>query len=461
LTRSPSLPALSRLIPAYAAVVLLAGCSSLGVNYSKPEPRLGSSYVGASPAGSIVAADTAWWTEFGDKQLNSFVELGLAQNLTVLQAIERVEAARATARINGVSYQPSINGSASGSASGTTATGNITTSRSASIDASWELDLFGAAKRSREAQVANVQTAEEAVNGARLTLIGELASTYVNVRTYQRRLALARASLETQTATTEVVRNQVAAGTATELALSQSVGQQQNTAAGIPSLQALLQQSINALAVLLGKEPKDIQAAFGETGRIPRAKGEIGKGVPAELLRSRPDIRQAERELAAAVADIGVKEADLYPSLTLAGALSVNATTTTWNLGPTLSLPIFNRDRLTATVDLANSTARSEYLEYRQTVIQAVREVEDALVAYSRERSRRSSLTASVAAYSKAAELSKALYDGGTATYSELLSAQAARQSAEDALAQSDAQLALNYIALAKAFGGGWQLGAK
>jgi multidrug efflux system outer membrane protein len=452
------IPGLVRMLPAGATFVLLAGCSSLGMNYAQPEVRLGSSYVTTAPAGSTITASTQWWTAFGDKQLNSLIEAGLAQNLTVMQAIERVTAARATARINGVSYQPSLNGSLSGSAAGSTATDVITTGRSASLDASWELDLFGAGKRSREAQVANVQAAEEAVNGARLTLIGDIASAYVNIRTYQRRLSLARASLGTQTATTDVVRKQVEAGAATELALSQSVGQQENTAAGIPSLEAALQQQINALAVLLGQEPSQMQAHFAKSGSIPRARGEIGKGVPADLIRLRPDIRQAERELASAVADVGVKEADLYPSLTLAGSLSANASAGTWNLGPTLSLPIFNRDRLTANVDLAESTARGEYLGYRETVLGAVRDVEDALVAYSRERSRRASLAASVAAYTRAAELSKTLYEGGSATYSELLSAQSAQQSAENSLAQSDAQLALNYIGLAKALGGGWQL---
>jgi outer membrane protein, multidrug efflux system len=456
----PSLSRLSlpRLVSAGATVVLLAGCSSLGLDYAKPELTLSSNYVGTSPAGSTLSSETAWWTAFGDKQLNAFVAAGLAQNLSVLQAIERVAAARATARINGVSFQPSVNGTATVAMSGDSASDVTTTSRSAAIDASWELDLFGAGKRSREAQVANVQAAQEAVNGARLTLIGDIASAYVNIRTYQRRLALARASLETQTATAGVVRKQVEAGAATELALSQSVGQQESTAAGIPSLEAALQQSINALAVLLGQEPSEIQASFKKSGSIPRAAGSIGKGVPADLLRSRPDIRQAERELASAVADIGVKEADLYPSLTLSGALSVTANVNAWNLAPSLTLPIFNRDRLTANVDLAKSTARGQYLAYRETVLGAVRDVEDALVAYGREKSRRASLAASVAAYTKASQLSKQLYESGSATYSELLSAQAAQQSAEDALAQSDAQLALDYIGLAKALGGGWQL---
>jgi len=452
----------SRLASSGAAMILLAGCSSLGLDYARPDMQLRAAYAEPQQSDTRVDADTRWWTAFGDKQLTALVEAGLAQNLSVLQAIERVEAARATARVNGVAYQPSLNGSASAITAGTIGTGAdvATTSRSASLDASWQIDLFGAGRRTREAQLADIAAAEEAVNGARLTLLGDIASTYVNIRTYARRLAIAQASLRTQTETTEVVRKQVAAGTATELALSQSIGQQQSTAAGIPSLQAALQQSVNALALLMGQEPAALKAMRSEAGRIPRTKASIGKGVPADLLRARPDIRQAERELASAVATIGVREADLLPSLTLAGALSTDTATGSWNLGPTLSLPIFNRDRLTASVDLAESTARSAYLAYRETVLSAVREVEDALAAYKREKSRRSALAASVEAYAKAAELSQSLYEAGSATYSELLSAQAAQQSAEDALAQSDAALALDYITLAQAMGGGWSVDA-
>lgn len=443
--------------------VLLAGCSSLGIQYTHPDTRLLPSYATAGQPGTAVTADTRWWTAFGDKLLNQLMDEGLAQNLTVLQAMERVEAARATARINGVSYQPSLTGTASLTESGTISDGSSTsvTTKSAGFDASWELDLFGAGKRNREKQAADVEAAQEVVNGARLTLIGDIASAYVNVRTYQRRLVLARAALETQRATTDVVKKQLAAGSATELALSQAQGQQQNTAAAIPSLESAVQQSINALAVLLGQEPKAVEGRFAATGRIPRAKGEIGKGVPADLIRVRPDIRQAERELAAAVADIGIKEADLYPSLTLSGALSTNGTTGSWNLGPTITLPLFNRDQLKANVDLAQSTAREQYLAYRQTVLGAVRDVEDALVAYNREKSRRAALSASVEAYTRASELSKSLYEGGSATYSELLTAQAAQQSAEDALIQSESAVASDYIALAKALGGGWSLSAK
>ncbi len=454
------LRSLTGLVPV-SGIVFLAGCSSLGLTYEKPEPRLNASYANLAPSALEIAPSTAWWTAFKDKQLNGLVNLALAQNLSVQQAVERVAAARATARINGASFDPAINGSTSVSTSGSTASNTVVTTRTASIDASWELDLFGAGKRTREGELANIQAAEEAANGARLTLIGEVTSTYVRIRTYQRRLALARASLDTQTATVGVVSNRVEAGAATQLALAQTIGQQQNTAAVIPSLETSLQQAINALAVLTGQEPSELKASFGSSGRIPRIQAKIGAGVPADLLRARPDIRQAERELASAVASIGVKEADLYPSLVLSGVLSTNGTLGSWNLGPSLNLPIFNRDRLTATVDLAKSSARSANLAYRETVLKAVRDVEDALVAYSREKSRRGSLAASVAAYAKAAELSGSLFKAGSATYSELLAAQGAQQSAEDALAQSEAQLALNYVALAKALGGGWQLGAE
>lgn len=454
---------LTSLGAALGATALLAGCTTLGIGYSPPETRLLSSYAAPMPGNSAVEPQTDWWSAFEDKLLNSLIEEGLSENLTVAQAIERVEAARATARVNGVTYQPSISGSGSIIQSGTATDGVVTSAvtKTASIDASWELDFFGAGRHNREAQLANVQAAEESVNAARLSLIGDIADAYVNIRTYQRRLSLARASLETQRATAEVVRKQVEAGTATELALSQAVGQQQSTAATIPSLEISLQQSINGMAILLGQEPAAVEGIFKKSGRIPRAGKQIGKSVPADLLRNRPDVRQSERELASAVADIGIKEADLYPSLTLSGALSTNGTTGSWSLGPTLTLPLFNRESLTANVDLAKSTARSEYLAYRETVLGAVQDVEDALVSYSKQKSRRAALAASVEAYSKAAELSKALYEAGNATYSELLSAQAAQQSAEDALAQSDSALASGYIALAKALGGGWSVGER
>jgi multidrug efflux system outer membrane protein len=409
-----------------------------------------------------VTSETRWWTALGDKTLNTLIEQGLAQNLTVAQAIEAVEAARATARVNGVSYDPSVTFAAASTTSGTLASGSsAVTARNAGIDASWEVDFFGTAKRNKAMQKANVDAAVEGANEARLVLVGDIARTYVDIRSYQRRLSLARAALKTQQETTGVVEKQFDAGTSTALAVVRSQGQSQTTAASIPSLEVALQQSINALAVLLGQEPGTLGKALGSSGSIPRVKAAIGTGIPADLLRNRPDLRQAERTLASAVENIGISEAALYPSLSLSGSLSTTGTIGSWTLGPTLSIPIFNRDQLTGSVDLANSKARSAYLAYRAAVLAAEQDVEDAIVSYAKERTRRSALAEAVASYTKAEELSRSLYTAGSADYSEVLSAQASLQSAQDSLAQSEANLATAYISLAKSLGGGWAVGQR
>jgi len=457
LTRLP----FARPAAATGMALLLAGCSSLGVDYQAPTMALTSSYAQSTgTAAATVTPATAWWTSLGDKTLDSLVEEGLAQNLTVAQAIEAVGAARATARVNGVSYDPSVSASASASSGGTIGSGTTATN-SASIDASWELDFFGTARRNKALQRANIESAVEGANEARLTLIGDITRTYVEIRSYQRRLALAKASLKTQRATTDVVQKQFDAGTSTALAVAQSQGQSQTTAASIPTLEVSLQQSINALAVLLGKQPAELAGRLDKSTGILRVKTAIGAGIPADLVRNRPDIRQAERELAASAEQIGISEAALYPSLTLAGSLSTSASIGTWALAPTISIPIFNRDQLKGNVDLSESNARTAYLAYRQAVLTAVQDVEDAIVAYTREKTRRSALAEAVASYTKAEELSQTLYKAGSADYSEVLSAQASLQSAQDSLAQSDATLATAYITLAKALGGGWQAGSK
>lgn len=453
---------LARTFAGSGLAVLLAGCTTLGIDYSQPQLNLASSYSQSAGEGPVVAPEAAWWVSLGDKTLNGLIDEGLAQNLTVAQALELVTAARASARVSGVSYDPSVNAAASSTTSGILGTGGTTTiSRSAVIDASWQFDFFGSGKRNGDKQKANVESAIENANAARLTLIGDIARTYVEMRSYQRRLALAKASLKTQRETTDVVQKQFDAGTASALAVARSQGQSQSTAASIPTLEVALQQSTNAMAVLLGKQPSELSGHLGTSGTIPRVKKAIGAGIPADLLRNRPDIRKAERELAAATSQIGISEAALYPSLTLSGSLSTNGTNGAWSLGPTLAIPIFNRDKLTANVDLSKSQARSAYLAYRAAVLGAVRNVDDAIVAYTNEKSRRSALAEAVASYTVAADLSRSLYQAGSADYSEVLSAQASQQSAQDALAQSDAALATAYITLAKALGGGWAAGTK
>lgn len=446
-----------RVATVFATTVLLTGCSTLGAAYVAPSIDSNARY-GAATAGSAksVTATTQWWMAFNDPVLNKLVEQGLQQNLTVAQAVERVIAARETVAASGIGM-PTGTASGSAAASGSNASSQIATSTSASTALSWELDLFGGIAKRREAAQASIDAATEQANSARLTLIGDIATAYIEGRGYQDRIHIAQTTLASQRQTLELTRQQQELGVATQLDVAQLEGDVSSTAASIPALEISLASSTHRLGVLLGQEPSALRSIFASTAQIPRLAGTVSAGIPSDLMRDRPDIRLAERNLAQAAANIGVAEADLYPSLTLAGNLSVNATTT-WSLGPTLSLPIFNRGALQATVRLEESDARTAYLAYRQTVLEAVEEIENALVGFSRQQTRRTELARSYTSYTQATDLADQLYRAGSSTLLNVLTAQRSLYSARDSLAQSSVAVAIQYINLSKALGGGWDI---
>lgn len=438
-----------------ASCLVLAGCATVGPNYVGP--RADASVPYANGGGTkTVTAQTAWWQNFGDATLNSLVETGLAQNLTVAQAVERITAARQTAAASGVTGLPTATAGASASAAGTSATSTVEFSHTTLLDAAWQIDLFGGLQRKRESALATIDAATEEANAARLTLIGDITLAYIEARGYQDRLYIARSTLESQRRTLSLTEEQQKAGTADGLDVAQAAGDASTTAATIPSLEISLAASVNRLGVLLGQQPSSLQGLFKGNAQIPRISADVSPGVPAELMRDRPDIRQAERQLAAATADIGVAEADLYPSLSLGGSLTAGGAANTWSLGPSLTLPIFNNGTLKANVRLEESNARQQYLGYRQTVLEAVEEVENALVGFSKQKQRRAELARSYTSYAKAVELSESLYQAGGSTLFEVLTAQRSLYTARDNLAQSSVALASQYIALCQALGGGW-----
>lgn len=437
----------------------LAGCTTLGPTYTAPAISPAATYGAAAGGAKTVNAQVQWWRGFNDATLNHLVETGLAQSLTVAQAVERVVAARESAVSAGLNDLPSGTTLAQGTVSGTSA-GSVQSSASANISLSWEIDLFGGLAKRREAAGASLDAAIEEANGARLALIGEIARNYLQARGYQDRLHIARTTLDGQNRILSVTRQQNEAGLTSNLDLAQLQGDVSTTAASIPSLEILLSASVHRLGVLLGQEPKSLQGLFSDASQIPRITASISPGVPAELMRDRPDIRQAERLLAAATADIGVAEADLYPSLSLAGNLSV-ASASVWSLGPSLSLPIFNRGQFKQTVLIEESQARQAYLSYRQTVLEAVEEVENALVGLSKQQTRRTQLANSYSSYSQATQLAEERYAVGDTTLLTLLTAQRSLYSARDALAQSTVDVGLQYIALSLALGGGWDISSR
>lgn len=437
--------------------VALSGCTSMS-SYDKPEINPAARYgqqVGSSA--KSVTASTQWWLAFNDSTLNKLISQGLAQNITVQQAVEAVTTARETAAASGISGLPTVDTSASSTKSGNSTSDDIDTTNEGSATLSWEVDLFGKLAGKRQAARASIEAATEAANAAKLELIAEIATDYIEARGYQTRLRAAKSTLKSENETLAVTRQQNEVGVASKMDLAQIEGEAASTAADIPSLEISLNESIHALSVLLGQEPKSLQSLFAKSAPVPTVNRKVSAGIPADLMRDRPDIRQAERELAEATADIGVAEADLYPALTLGGTLSVSASTS-WTLGPSLSLPIFNRGELKANVRLEESNARTAYLSYRETVLEAVEEVENALVGYSKQRERYTKLVQSYQSYNKAATLAEDSYEAGEIDLLDVLTAQRSFYSARDTLAQNTVSLASEYIELCKALGGGWDL---
>lgn len=437
--------------------VTLSGCTTLGSTYTAPTINSAAQFGSGASGVKSINAQVQWWRAFNDSTLNRLIEAGLAQNLTVAQAVERVVAARESAVSVGLNNLPSGSTIAQTSVSSGPPTNDIQVATSANVSLSWEVDLFGGLAKRREAARATLDTAIEEANGARLSLIGEIARNYLTARGYQDRLQIARSTVEAQNRTLSVTRQQNEAGVTSSLDLAQLQGDVSTTNASIPTLEIALSETIHRLGVLLGQEPRSLQQVFANGAQIPRLNTSVAPGVPADLMRDRPDIRLAERQLAVATANIGVAEADLYPSLSLSGNLSV-ASATSWTLGPSLSLPIFNRGQLQQTVLIEESKAREAYLAYRQTVLEAVEEVENALVGLGKQQSRRSQLASSYTSYSQATQLAQERYSAGETTLLTLLTAQRSLYNARDALAQSTVDVGLRYIALSLALGGGWNL---
>ena len=440
-------------LPALAlSALLLAGCA-VGPDYAAPKAPEFPAYATPSPGKATVTPATAWWKAFNDPLLDRLIERAGIDNLTLLVALSRIDQARATRAGTNALFYPQVDSSAqasrrrsSGNATATPVTTGTRISESGSADAS--LESFAAE-----------------ADDARLTLIGDIATNYVALRGNQRRLAIARETLKAQEDTAALTREKFVGGLVSRLDVTRAEGTARSTAAGIPTLETALRANVFRLGVLLGQAPGALLAELGPDQPIPTAELDPDAGIPAELARRRPDIRAAERTYAANIAEIGVATAALYPSFSIAGAIGINVATTdkitdpnsrTWSLGPSLSLPIFNAGRLRANVAVREASAEQSRLAYESTVLLAMEEVENALVAYGQERQRRDELRVAAINFREAQSLAKDLYAQGLASFLEVLDADRSAYSADDALATSEARVATNLVALCKALGGGW-----
>ncbi len=414
-----------------------------------------------------------WWKAFGDPELESLVDRAVAQNLDVAFAIARVAEARAIRDISAGALYPQIDATAGASRTkfsdhALTAVGTQNL-YSAGFDASWELDLFGANRAGVAAADAFVQAAEENRRDALVTLLGDVARNYVELRGAQRQVLLLGENAEAERGTLELTRSRFQAGLATDLDVARAETLVANTEALIPPLQANAAASIHRLSVLLGASPGALSAELVDPKPVPVAQGavaDLASGVPADLLRRRPDIRRAERELAEAAALTDQATANLYPKITLSATLGLASTQTsnlfdagsqTASIGASLFAPIFHGGALRAAVHVQDAREHQAIDRYRLTVLNAFSEVEDALVNVARERERRQTLITAVSSSRRALDLANDLHLRGLIDFFEVLDAQRTNVLAEVQLASSETALTSDTVALYKALGGGWE----
>ncbi|MBW8284098.1 MAG: efflux transporter outer membrane subunit [Rhizobium sp.] len=462
-------------VAAPLALLLLSGCVT-GPDHTPPQTPLPEKFAEGGRKSNGEVAMAAWWTAFNDRRLNGLVEQGLDQNLDVLQALERISAAQASVVVAGAGGLPSLNLSGDESLSKTGGTGDYvtrttdtTSTASGGLSVSWLLDLFGQYRRAKEGATASLDAAYASADVAKLSYLSDLVTSYINARYYQERIAIARKNLASRRETLDLTKLQLEAGAASRLDVVQSEGLVNSTLADLPGLETNFRQSAHHIATLLGLPASALIADLQKGAPQPLARRSINAGVPADLIRNRPDIRKAERELAAAVAEIGVAEAQLYPSITLGGSISPSwistkslaGSLTSWSFGPSLTLPILDGGRLKANVDIAESSARGAYLAWKASVLNAVEEVENALAAVNRDSRTVSALTATVRSYEEALALSTASYKDGASSLLDVLDAQRSVSTAQASLAQAVQQMAADYVALNVAIGGGYAFDKK
>lgn len=455
-------------------ITLLAGCA-VGPDYVSPAvdlPGHWSSDNGKRPQQAPMPL-AQWWRRLDDPLLNQLIDEAVQGNLDVAGAKARIREARALLRqaIGGVFPQVSGSGSATANSASSASAGSSGIGATnynqfqVGFDSTWELDLFGANRRAVEAATYNVEASDNDLHATLLTLVGDVASSYIEARGYQARAALARRTAASQRATAALTQNKLNAGSASAVDTARAVAQAASTEANIPANEASYNEAVHRLSVLLGRDPAALAPQLARARPIPAPRLPLPKGIPADVLTTRPDLRRAERQLAQYTAKIGQAEAALYPSVSLNGSVSTTAlklgdlgknSTIGWSIGPTLSVPIFNGGKLRAAVEVAEAQRDEYYIAWRGAVLTALKDVENAIVSLAQERIKIRSLAESAERYSEAAQLSRSLYESGSSSFLDVLDAERSQFSAEDALLQSRVNVARNYVALAKALGGGW-----
>lgn len=453
-------------------MIALVGCT-VGPNHVPSETSMNETWHSELQDGLIPGrldpnTLASWWTTLDDPQLSALIERAVAGNLNLKTAQSRIRESRARREMAQGAGLPTLTATASVVSSQTDTNRGIDTrgeSYSGRFDAGWELDLFGRIRRSVEAAQADLEANEENLRDVLVSLLAETALNYTEVRTFQARLAAAEANLETQNQTYQLTLWRCESGLDDEAATHQARYNLENTRSQIPILRTGMEESMNRLAVLVGETPGKLHKELEMPQAIPVPPAEIAVGVPADILRQRPDIRRAERELAAQTARVGVAMTDLYPRLALNGSIGVeslamrhpesSSRTGTFSGGPQVSWAIFD-PTVRPNIEIQSALQEQALIQYESVVLSSLEEVENALVSYAQERQRRDSLRQAMESAQAAADLEQFKYQAGLSDFINVLVAQRSLLTFQDQYNQSNGTVTSNVIRLYKALGGGW-----
>ncbi len=460
-------PHISR-ISGFALLVALAGCQSVGPDYTAPQFDLVGAYTPEIPVISAKQADQGrWWESSTDPVLNSLIEEGLANNIDLKIAVSRIRAAAATARgvaaANGPSVGASIDGSADRSTSSSSSGDQVSDiGYGAELDFEWTLDIWGGQTREEEVAEADYLQQVYLREDVYRTMIADIVQNYIELRGAQRRLALLQDSLDLQRQTSNIVEIRLQTGLGSELDLSRARAEVADLEATVPTLQTTIDRSINAISILVGAQPGTHRDLLVDASPLPEFQSSPPIGIPADLLRRRPDVRAAELALISATSQIGVETATLYPELTLDGSLALGATgygtgpivrTVMAAIGALIDATLYDGGERRTDITVAEEEAEQAFLTYRQTLLNAIEEVESAIYGYVGAVAQRDSLTASVQYHREAFEQSRVRYVQGLSDFLDVLDSQRSLTGSLQALADAETDLELETINLYSAAG--------
>lgn len=456
-----------------SAALMLAACAAVGTDYKVSEPVAPAAWH-SDMAGGLAADPVAqktlavWWQQFNDPQLSTLIEKTLIANPDLRSARAALREARARRAIAGAGLYPTVGASASGRRNTPASAASGNELYAVGFDASWEPDVFGSARRGVEAAQADMEASAATLDATQVSLVAEAALNYVDARALQARLAIARSNFASQQETLQLTNWREQAGLVGAVELEQARANLEQTRAQVPVLEKSLAEARNRLAILAGEAPGALDERLAQLAPVPVAPQQMAVGIPADALRHRPDVRAAERRVAAETARTGQAQAAFYPSFSLTGSIGLESLalnnlgtgTVTRSFIASIAATIFDAGLREQRLAAQDAVREQAVIAYESTVLTALEDVENALSAFARSKERQTALRAAADAARNAALLARQRYASGLIDFQTVLDTERSLLTIEDTLAVAQQEGASSVVTLYKALGGGWSSGA-